>query len=667
MKDFSFTDIRFADIQMLRYEVEQFESLSLRQKKYVYFLAQAAVAGRDILWDQNCRYNLALRESLEAIFNENESKNVNVNDNDNEDKEEWEAFVEYVRRVWFANGVHHHYSMDKFKPGFSEEWLRKKMAKIDFPKEVTDCMGRKCNTETLIQLIFDPDFLPKRVNQEEGTDLLQTSAMNYYAPNITQEEACRFYENGSDKGCEIPPMVGMNSRLEKDEEGKLYENTYKSGGLYGKEIDRIVGWLECAKEVAENEEQKGVINKLIEFYRTGDLHVFDLYTILWVKQHEGEIDFTNGFTEVYGDPLGMKASWEGYVNIRDAKASERTRKLSDNAQWFEDNSPTDKRFKKEECRGVSAKVVNVAMLGGDLYPASAIGINLPNSNYVRQHYGSKSVTLGNLTHAYDEAARGNGFYEEFVEQCTMQNSQFVIHNAILDDLHTDLHECLGHGSGKLLPGVSPDALGSYGSAIEEARADLFALYYIADKKMVELGLVPDSEAYRWQYYTYMMNGLMTQLVRIEPGKQIEEAHMRNRALIARWLLEKSRAMMLISSSEYSGSPEQSEEKTYLKITDYDRLREYIGKLLAEVQRIKSEGDIEAARRLVEDYGVKVDAKLHNEVLRRYRRLNLAPYKGFINPRYTLVRNENDEITDITIDYTESYDEQMMRYKEETQA
>lgn len=651
---------------MLRYQVAQFETLSLRQKKYVYCLAQAAVAGRDILWDQNCRYNLALRELLEAIFNENESKNVNVNDNDNE--EEWEAFVEYVRRVWFANGVHHHYSMDKFKPGFSEEWLRKKMAKIDFPKEVTDCMGRKCNTETLIQLIFDPDFQPKRVNQEEGTDLLQTSAMNYYAPNITQEEACRFYENGSDKEGEIPPMVGMNSRLEKDEEGNLYENTYKSGGLYGKDIDRIVGWLECANEVAENEEQKGVINKLIEFYRTGDLHVFDLYTILWVKQHDGEIDFTNGFTEVYGDPLGMKASWEGYVNIRDVKASERTRKLSENAQWFEDNSPTDKRFKKEECRGVSAKVVNVAMLGGDLYPASAIGINLPNSNYVRQHYGSKSVTLGNLTHAYDEAARGNGFYEEFVDV-----SQPIVHDSLLDDLHTDLHECLGHGSGKLLPGVSPDALGSYGSTIEEARADLFALYYIADKKMVELGLVPDGKAYQWQYYTYMMNGLLTQLVRIEPGKQIEEAHMRNRALIARWLLEKSGAMELVrhtGSSEYSECPESSEKsegKTYLKISDYDRLRDYVGKLLAEVQRIKSEGDLEAARRLVEDYGVRVDARLHEEVLRRYRRLNLAPYKGFINPRYTLVRNENGDITDITIDYTESYDEQMMRYKNETQA
>lgn len=632
--EFKYADERFADIQLLRYRVEGFDALSLRQKILVYYLSEAALAGRDILWNQNCRYNLPVRRMLEAVYVEMANGKWQM-----ENGGEWKAFETYVKRVWFANGIHHHYSMDKFQPGFSREFLKEQLQKIGYPID-----------EELLEVIFNPEILPKRVNQADGEDLLQTSAMNYYAPNVTQKEAEDFYAKQKKVDDPHPVMYGMNSRLEHDDKGQLVERVWKSGGLYGKEIDRIVYWLRLAKEVAENDAQQQVIDTLIDFYQTGDLKIFDRYTIQWVKETNSDVDFTNGFTEVYGDPLGLKASWEGYVNLRDKEATRRTQLLSDNAQWFEDHSPVDSRFKKSECHGVTAKVVEAAILGGDLYPSSAIGINLPNSNWVRQEHGSKSVTIGNLTHAYAEAAKGNGFREEFVVDDETRQLLDKYDEA-LDDLHTDLHECLGHGSGKLLPGVDPDALKAYGSTIEEARADLFALYYIADPKLVELGLVPNSEAYKSQYYSYMMNGLLTQLVRIEPGRQIEEAHMRNRALIARWVMEHSNGAMTIERSE----------KTYLVISDYASLRSVIGKLLAEVQRIKSEGDYEAARCLVENYGVKLDAVLHEEMRTRYQALNLAPYKGFINPRYNAISNEAGEIVDVKIEYGESYEAQMLRY------
>lgn len=635
MTQFPFADIRFADLQLLRFQVKGFENLTLKQKKYIYYLSQATLQGRNILWDQNGRYNLRIRDLLEAVYNGYQG---------NRECLDFREFVTYLRRVWFSNGIHHHYGCDKFTPGFSEAFLRQAMQEIGISVD-----------EELMQVIFNPTILPKRVNQAQGEDLLQTSACNYYAPDVTQQEAEDFYNKQKDPNDPHPIMYGMNSRLEK-RDGQLYENTWKVDGMYGDTIKRIVHWLSLAHDVAENEQQQRVIRSLIEFYQTGDLKTFDRYTIEWVQCTEGEVDFTNGFTETYGDPLGLKASWEGYVNFKDNIATERTRKLSDNAQWFEDNSPVDSRFKKKECRGVSAKVIIAAMLGGDLYPASAIGINLPNSNWVRQEHGSKSVTIGNLTHAYSEAAKGNGFREEFVidkETLDLLNE----YEDVCDDLHTDLHECLGHGSGQLLPGVDPDVLKAYGSTIEEARADLFGLYYLADTKLVELGLTPNTDAYKAQYYSYMMNGLMTQLVRIEPGKQIEEAHMRNRALIAHWCLAQSKenkAMELVSKNG----------KTYLQVNDYAHLRTLVGKLLAEIQRIKSEGDLKAAEQLVEQYAVAVDADLHNEVLTRYKALNLAPYKGFINPRLTPVLDSSNEITDIAIDYTESYDEQMLRYGRE---
>ena len=637
MTDFQYSDIRFADIQMLRYQVPGFEALTPRQRILVYYLSEAALAGRDILWDQNCRYNLPIRRILEAVYVEMKNGKWKV-----KNEGEWEAFETYLKRVWFANGIHHHYSMDKFQPGFSREFLERKLREIGSPID-----------EELMEVIFNPTVLPKRVNQADGEDLLQTSAMNYYAPDVCQDEAERFYNAMKQTDNPHPVMYGMNSRLEHDEKGLLVERVWKSGGMYGKLIDRIVYWLRMAREVAENDAQQAVIDTLIEFYQTGDLSTFDQYTIQWVRETMDEVDFTNGFTEVYGDPLGLKASWEGYVNLKDHKATWRTQQLSDNAQWFEDHSPVDQRFKKDTCCGVTAKVVEAAILGGDLYPASAIGINLPNSNWVRQEHGSKSVTIGNLTHAYAKAAKGNGFRQEFVaDEETLQ--LLDKYDEALDDLHTDLHECLGHGSGKLLPGVDSDALKAYGSTIEEARADLFALYYIADPKLVELGLVPNDEAYKSQYYSYMMNGLLTQLVRIEPGRQIEEAHMRNRALIARWVMEHSNGAMEVKKGE----------KSYLVIYDYAALRPVVGRLLAEVPRIKSEGDYEAARDLVENYGVKVDAALHEEILCRYRALDLAPYKGFINPRYHAVRNKNGEIVDVEIEYGEKYDEQMLRYGKE---
>ena len=638
MAEFRYTDERFADIQMLRYRVPGFDNLSLRQKTLVYYLSEAALAGRDILWDQNCRYNLPIRRMLEAVY-----QFLDSGANGRQYSEaEVDAFRTYTKRVWFANGIHHHYGCDKFRPGFSQSFLRQVLHDMAWPVD-----------ERLMEVMFDPGVLAKRVNQAEGADLLQTSAMNYYAPDVTQAEAEEFYAKMKETNDPRPVMYGMNSRLEHDAEGRLQERVWKSEGLYGKTIDRIVHWLELAQDVAEDEEQRRVIAALIAFYKTGDLRLFDEYCILWVGQTAGDVDFTNGFTEVYGDPLGLKASWEGFVNFRDREATARTELLSRNAQWFEDHSPVDARFKKRECRGVSAKVVTAAMLGGDLYPSSAIGINLPNSNWIRQEYGSKSVTIGNLTDAYNKAARSTGFREEFVVDDETLRLLYDYEDA-LDDLHTDLHECLGHGSGQLLLGVDPDALKAYGSTIEEARADLFALYYLADPKLVELGLTPDADAYKSQYYSYMMNGLMTQLVRIEPGQQIEEAHMRNRALIAHWTMEHSGGAMELV---------QRKGKTYLLVHDYAVLRQAISQLLAEVQRIKSEGDYQAARDLVESYGVKVDGQLHDEVLQRYRALNLAPYKGFINPQFHVVRNGKGDITDIQITYGEAYDKQMLRYSQ----
>lgn len=641
MEQFNFVDERFADLQMLRYEVPGFDKLTLRQRRFIYYLSEATLCGRNILWDQNGRYNLRIRAMLECVY---------LNYQGNRDTEEFHNFVVYLKRVWFSNGIHHHYGCEKFEPGFSASFLRQALDSLPenkLPEPLSDM------EETLFPIVFDPKIMPKRVNQAQGEDLLQTSACNYYAPEVTQKMAEDFYNQMKDPDDPHPIMYGMNSRLEL-QDGKLHENVWKSGGMYGKAIDKIIGWLGLAREEAENRQQRKVIDTLIEFYKTGDLQTFDQYTIDWLNCTEGEIDFTNGFTEVYGDPLGLKASWEGYVNFKDKKATERTEKLSQNAQWFEDNSPVDPRFKKKECKGVSAKVIVAAMLGGDLYPSSAIGINLPNSNWVRQEHGSKSVTIGNLTHAYNEAAKGNGFREEFVADSETLDL-LRKYEDVCDDLHTDLHECLGHGSGQLLPGVDPDALKAYGSTIEEARADLFGLYYLADEKLVQLGLTPDMEAWKSQYYGYMMNGLMTQLVRIEPGKQIEEAHMRNRALIAHWCLEHSNGAMMFV---------EQDGKTYLKIKDYAVLRQLVGQLLAEIQRIKSEGDYQAAEQLVEQYAVKVDTKLHQEVLARYKKLDLAPYKGFINPQYTITRDLSGNITDVQIQYGEPYDKQMLRYSQE---
>ncbi len=626
-------DVRFADIQLLRFRVQTFMRLSPKQRRYIYHLSQAALWGRDILWDQNCRYNLPIRHLLEHVY---------LNYKGDRETEEFRQFHVYLRRVWFSNGIHHHYACEKFAPGFSERFLRMACKATVYPVD-----------EELMQVIFHPDILPKRVNHTQGDDLVLTSACNYYGPGVTQQMAEEFYRKQTNPEECHPVMHGMNSRLEL-QDGKLREQVWKSGGLYGAYIDKIIHHLQLAGTEAETSQQRTLIRSLIEFYTTGDLATFDRYTIEWLQSTEGVVDFVNGFTEVYGDPLGRKASWEGYVNIKDDEATKRAETLSRNAQWFEDHSPIDPRFKKSECRGVTAKVVEAVMLGGDLYPSSAIGINLPNSDWVRAAYGSKSVTIGNLTRSYAEEARGSGLREEFiVDEQTLKLLRD--YDDAMDDLHTDLHECLGHGSGQLLPGVSPDALKSYASTMEEARADLFALYYIADGKLVELGLTPDAEAYKSQYYAYMMNALLTQLVRIEEGKQIEEAHMRNRALIAHWCMQHgSGAMELV----------KRDGKTYLRINDYPALRSLIGTLLAEVQRIKSEGDLEAARCLVENYGVTVEPSLHKEVLARYGKLNIAPYKGFINPVLTPVYDEQGKLVDATISYDEAYDQQMLRYSKE---
>lgn len=643
---FQYAGERFADIQMLRYQVPGFDELTLRQKTLIYYLSQASLLGRDILWDQNGRFNLRLRRILEAVYTHFSGDRSSA---------DFAAFAVYMKRVWFSNGIHHHYGCEKFQPGFTQEFLHQALEQLQAGHIALGYSSLEALEQELFPVIFDPSVMPKRVNQAAGEDLLLTSACNYYAPGITQAEAEEFYARQKAEGDQQHPiMYGMNSRLERAADGSLHENVWRADGMYGAAIRQIVQMLSQAIPYAENERQQSVIRKLIEFYETGNLAVFDSYTILWVEETEGEVDFTNGFTEVYGDPLGLKASWEGYVNYTDHQATRRAQALSRNAQWFEDHSPVDARFKKPLCRGVSAKVINAAILGGDLYPSSAIGINLPNSNWVRAEHGSKSVTIANLTHAYDEAARGNGFRNEFADS-TQTVSLMDRYGSVCDDLHTDLHECLGHGSGRLLPGVDPDALKAYGSTIEEARADLFGLYYLADEKLVELGLTPCQEAYKAQYYSYMMNGLLTQMVRIQPGHQIEEAHMRNRALIARWTLE--HYPQAVRLSEQDG-------KHYVEILDYPLLRTAFGTLLAEIQRIKSEGDLQAARQMVERYGVQIDAKLHQEVLERYSKLNLAPYKGFINPRYTPIYDQEGHITDVHIDYLETYDEQMLRYSKQ---
>ena len=643
---FDYTVEQFADLQILRYRVPGFEDLSLKQKELVYYLTEAALQGRDILFDQNGKYNLTIRRMLEAVYTGYKG---------DKNTPDFKAMEVYLKRVWFSNGIHHHYGSEKFVPGFTPEFFRQAVQSVDaatLPLAEGQTVEQLC--EEVFPVIFDPTVMPKRVNQAAGEDLVLTSACNYYE-DVTQQEAEDFYNALKNPQDETPVSYGLNSRLVK-EDGKIQEKVWKVGGLYGQALEKIVYWLKKAEGVAETPEQKAVIAKLMEFYETGDLKTFDEYAILWVKDLNSRIDFVNGFTESYGDPLGMKASWESLVNFKDLEATQRTELISGNAQWFEDHSPVDGQFKKEKVKGVSAKVITAAILAGDLYPATAIGINLPNANWIRSHHGSKSVTIGNITDAYNKAAHGNGFNEEFVYSDA--ELQLIDKYAdVTDELHTDLHECLGHGSGKLLPGVDPDALKAYGSTIEEARADLFGLYYVADPKLVELGLTPSADAYKAQYYTYLMNGLMTQLVRIEPGNNVEEAHMRNRQLIARWVYEKGAAEKVVELVKKDG-------KTYVVINDYEKVRDLFGRLLAEIQRIKSTGDYAGAHDLVEAYAVKVDPALHAEVLERYKKLNLAPYKGFVNPKYEVVTDADGTITDVTVTYDEGYAEQMLRYSKD---
>ena len=643
---FDYTVEQFADLQILRYRVPGFEDLSLKQKELVYYLTEAALQGRDILFDQNGKYNLTIRRMLEAVY---------TGYNGDKNTPDFKAMEVYLKRVWFSNGIHHHYGSEKFVPGFTPEFFRQAVQSVDaatLPLAEGQTVEQLC--EEVFPVIFDPKVMPKRVNQAAGEDLVLTSACNYY-DGVTQQEAEDFYNALKNPQDETPVSYGLNSRLVK-EDGKIQEKVWKVGGLYGQALEKIVYWLKKAEGVAETPEQKAVIAKLMDFYETGDLKTFDEYAILWVKDLNSRIDFVNGFTESYGDPLGMKASWESLVNFKDLEATRRTELISGNAQWFEDHSPVDGQFKKEKVKGVSAKVITAAILAGDLYPATAIGINLPNANWIRSQHGSKSVTIGNITDAYNKAAHGNGFNEEFVYSDA--ELQLIDKYAdVTDELHTDLHECLGHGSGKLLPGVDPDALKAYGSTIEEARADLFGLYYVADPKLVELGLTPSADAYKAQYYTYLMNGLMTQLVRIEPGNNVEEAHMRNRQLIARWVYEKGAAEKVVELVKKDG-------KTYVVINDYEKVRDLFGRLLAEIQRIKSTGDYAGAHDLVEAYAVKVDPALHAEVLERYKKLNLAPYKGFVNPKYEVVTDADGTITDVTVTYDEGYAEQMLRYSKD---
>lgn len=657
------TQERFADIQMLRYELKGFENLSLTQKIYIYCLSKATLLGRDITFDQQGKYNLRIRKTLEAVYLHYEG---------NRESEDFKAFEVYLKRVWFASGIHHHYGCEKFVPGFSEESFYEMVGAVaDEYLPLSKGQSKEDLLGILVPVIFNPEVMPKRVNQTDGEDLVQTSACNFYE-NVSQAEVERFYARMKEEGNEQAPSYGLNSKLTK-RNGELVELKWTEDGLYGAAIKEIVSWLLRAQKYAENEEQKHLIDLLVKYYRTGDLKDFDRYSIAWVQQHEGMIDFINGFIEVYGDPLGLKGTWEGIVEYKDLEATKRTQTISQNAQWFEDHSPVDPRFRKPEVKGVTANVICAAMLGGEEYPASAIGINLPNANWIRQEYGSKSVTIGNLTEAYNKAAQGNGFRDEFVideDTISLMNQ----YEDITDDLHTDLHECLGHGSGQLLPGTDPDALKAYGSTIEEARADLFGLYYVADHKLVELGLTPNDEAYKAQYYGYLMNGLLTQTIRIKEGDKIEEAHMRNRALIAWWVMEHAEgAVELVKMDMNYASAEDALKdtegniittKTYVKINDYAKLRHLFGELLAEIQRIKSEGDFEAARLLVEKYAVNIDPELHREILARYKKLNLAPYKGFINPKMTLEMDEEGEITDVVLDYEESYVDQMLRYSDE---
>lgn len=646
-QSFSYEVDKFADLQILRYQVPGFESLTLNQKQLLYHLSQAAIMGRDILFDQNCRYNLAVRRTLEAITENYKGDRSSA---------DYKAMEVYLKRVWFSNGIHHHYGEEKFVPGFSEEFFVSAVKGLD-PNAVPVRDGQTVDQflAELVPVIFDPLVLSKRTVQSGDQDLILASANNYYGGGITQHEVEAFYDKMKDPKDETPISYGLNSRLVK-EDGKIVEKVWKVGGLYTQAIEKIVAELQLAVPFAENENQKKVIETLISYYKTGDLKEFDAYAVLWVKDTVSEVDFINGFTETYGDPLGMKASWESTVNFVNKEATKRTIVISNNAQWFEDNSPVDSRFKKKEVKGVSAKVITVAMLGGDCYPATPIGINLPNADWIRKDHGSKSVTIENITEAYDKASQGSGFNEEFVWS-DKEREAIKTYGFLTDNLHTDLHECLGHGSGQLLPGVASDALKAYSSTLEETRADLFGLYYIADPKLVELGLVPDAEAYKAEYYKYIMNGLMSQLVRIELGKNVEEAHMRNRQLIAKWAFEQGKADNVTELKKKEG-------KTYVVVNDYAKLRELFGKLLAEVQRIKSEGDFAAGKKLVEDYAVKVDPELHAEVLKRYAALNLAPYKGFVNPVMKLVKNEKGEVTDVTLDYTEGYTQQMMRYGKE---
>jgi dipeptidyl-peptidase-3 len=646
-QEFCYHVDRFADIEVLRYQVPGFENLSLQQKKLIYYLSEAALEGRDILYDQNNKYNLTIRKTLEAIFlNYAGDRTTNT----------YKNIETYLKRVWFSNGIHHHYATDKFSPDFSETTFRlivESLPASSLPLKAYNNDVKKL-LDDICPIIFNPNLYAKRVNQQEGVDVIKNSANNYYE-GVTEKEVTDFYNAMKDPNDSTPISYGLNSKLVK-ENGKLVEKVWKVGGMYSPAIEKIVGWLEKAAEVAENEKQKSVIHSLIDYYETGDLLTFDEYSILWVEDLDSRIDFVNGFIETYGDPLGIKASWESVVNFKNLEATERTEKICANAQWFEDNSPVDPRFKKESVKGVSAKVINAAMLGGDCHPATPIGINLPNANWIRQAHGSKSVTIENITSAYDQASIGNGFNEEFVWSATeielIEKYGFQSNN-----LHTDLHECLGHGSGQMLPGINQEMLKVYGATIEEARADLFGLYYAADPKIVELGLLPNAEAYKAEYYKYMMNGLMTQLTRIEEGNNIEESHMRNRAIIAHWVYEKGANDKVVELKQRDG-------KTFVVVNNYEALRELFGKLLAEVQRIKSEGDFESAKKLVENYGVKVDSTLHKEIRERYAKLKLAPYKGFVNPVYQPILNEEGEIIDIKVEYKESFLRQMLRYSKE---
>ena len=648
IEDFNYSVDKFADIEILRFRVSNFESLSLKQKELIYFLSEAALEGRDILYDQNNKYNLAIRRTLETIYTEY---------NGDRNSEDFKNLTIFLKRVWMGNGIHHHYSEDKFTPQFTEKFFIKAIQSID-PLKFKPILQ---NNETLEQaiheltpIIFNPTIFPKRTNQSEGVDLIKTSGVNFYE-GLTQAEVENLYTKMKDPNDKTPISYGLNSKLVK-ENGKIFEKTYKVNGLYSAAIDRIISWLGKALEVAENEHQKKVINSLITFYKTGDLKTYDEYSILWVEDLASQVDFVNGFTETYSDPLGMKASWESMVNFKNIEATKRTQIISENAQWFEDHSPVDQQFKKEKVKGVSAKVITAAILAGDCYPATPIGINLPNANWIRAEHGSKSVTIENITEAYDQASLNNGFAEEFmwskVERDRAKNFASLTNN-----LHTDLHECLGHGSGKLLPGVDPDALKAYGSTIEEARADLFGLYYMGDTKMLELGLLPDIEAYKAEYYQFIMNGLMTQLTRIKPGKNIEEAHMRNRQLIAAWTYEKGKKENVIEIKKRTG-------ETFVVINDYTKLHTLFGELLSEIQRIRSTGDFEAGKQLVEKYAVKVDSTIHAEVLDRYKKLNLAPYRGFVNPVYTLVKDANHKIIDVKISYNENFIDQNLRYSKD---